>query len=90
MNKYSNIFNQILQLLPRYEFERLVKERAVEKHAKGFYCWDQLVSMIFLQLSKSCSLTEICQGVSNVRWQAGTSWFKQGSRQINSGICKSA
>ena len=64
MNKYSNIFNQILQLLPRYEFERLVKERAVEKHAKGFYCWDQLVSMIFLQLSKSCSLTEICQGLA--------------------------
>ena len=63
MNKYSNIFNQILQLLPRYKFERLVKERNAEKHAKGFRCWDQLVAMLFLQLSKSSSLTEICQGL---------------------------
>jgi hypothetical protein len=64
MNKYSNIFNQILQFLPRVGFERLVQEHEAEKHAKGFRCWDQLVSMLFLQLSKSCSLTEICQGLA--------------------------
>lgn len=63
MNKYSNIFNQILQLLPRYRFERLVKERSAEKHAKRFKCWDQLVAVLFLQLSKSCSLTEVCRGL---------------------------
>jgi hypothetical protein len=64
MNKYSNIFNQIQQILPRYEFERIVRKHEAEKHAKGFCCWNQLVSMLFLQLSKSCSLTEVCQGLS--------------------------
>jgi len=62
--KYSNIMNQILQLIPRYEFERIVKSREAEKHSKGFKCWDQFVAMAFLQLSKSGSLTEICQGLS--------------------------
>jgi len=35
-----------------------------EKHAKGFRCWEQLVSMLFAQLGGANSLREICGGLA--------------------------
>lgn len=64
MNKYSNFFNQILQKIGRYEFEGLVKKFLAEKHAKGFGCWDQFVSMMFLHFGRMNSLSEICNGLA--------------------------
>jgi hypothetical protein len=49
MNRFCSMFSQILQLFPRSEFELLVRETKTERHARGFSCWDQFVSMIFCQ-----------------------------------------
>lgn len=65
MNRFCSMFSQILQLFSRSEFQLLVKETKAERHARGFNCWDQFVSMMFCQLGRAHSLREICQGLSS-------------------------
>src|ERR1700756_2929074 len=65
MNRFCSMFSQILQLFPRSEFQVLVKETKAERHARGFSCWDQFVSMMFCQLGRAHSLREICHGLSS-------------------------
>jgi hypothetical protein len=45
MNRFSSIFSQLLQLFPRLEFQQLVVMTKAERHAKGFSCWSQFVSI---------------------------------------------
>jgi hypothetical protein len=63
MNKFCSIFSQLLQLFPRIEFENNVKQTMAERHAKGFTCWGQFVSMLFCQLGRAHSLREITGGL---------------------------
>lgn len=63
MNKVCSIFSQLLQLFPRVEFQHMVKQTRAERHAKGFACWSQFVSMLFCQLGRAHSLREITGGL---------------------------
>lgn len=65
MNRFCSMFSQILQLFPRSDFQLLVKETRAERHARGFSCWGQFVSMLFCQLGRAHSLREICHGLSS-------------------------
>jgi hypothetical protein len=64
MNRVCSIFSQLLQLFPRVEFERAVKEHQAERHARGFTSWGQFVAMLFCQLGRAHSLREICGGLA--------------------------
>lgn len=64
MNRVCSIFSQLLKLFPRAEFEVFVKQHKAERHARGFSCWGQFVSMLFCQLARAHSLREICQGLA--------------------------
>ena len=63
MNRFSSIFSQLLQLFPRLEFYKMVKETKAERHARGFTCWGQFVAMLFCQLGRAHSLREITNGL---------------------------
>ena len=63
MNRFSSIFSQLLQLFPRMEFQHLVTITQAERHAKGYPCWNQFVSMLFYQLGRAHSLREITGGL---------------------------
>ncbi len=63
MNRFCSIFSQLLQLFPRTEFQELVTITQAERHAKGFTCWSQFVSMLFCQLGRAHSLREITGGL---------------------------
>ena len=63
MNRFSSIFSQLLQVFPRVEFQHLVTITQAERHAKGFPCWSQFVSMLFCQLGRAHSLREITGGL---------------------------
>ena len=65
MNQFSSIFGQILQIFPKSEFYRAVKETQSEKGAKGFTSWGQFVAMLFCQLGQARSLREICGGLAS-------------------------
>jgi len=63
--RFCSIFNQLLQLFPRTDFQRAVVETKAERHARGFTCWGQFVAMLFCQLGKAQSLREICGGLAS-------------------------
>src|SRR5580704_13931085 len=67
--RFCSIFNQLLQLFPRYEFERGVKDTKAERHARGFTCWGQFVAMLFCQLGRAHSLREIVGGLASCEGQ---------------------
>lgn len=64
MTRVSSIFSQILQLIPRFEFESAVRKHHAERHARGFSSWGQFVAMLFCQLGHAKSLREICGGLA--------------------------
>ena len=64
MKRVSSIFSQILQLVPRLEFEAAVREHQAERHARGFRCWSQFVAMLFCQLGHAQTLREITGGLA--------------------------
>ena len=57
------MFSQVLKLIPRIEFERLVRETGAEYRAKGLSSWSQFVAMLFCQLGKAHTLREINGGL---------------------------
>jgi Domain of unknown function (DUF4372)/Transposase DDE domain len=65
VSRFCSIFNQLLQLFPRVEFEKAVRETRAERHARGFTCWGQFVAMLFCQLGKAQSLREIVGGLAS-------------------------
>ena len=64
MNRVCSIFSRLLQLFPRLEFQRAVKDHKAERHARGFTCWGQLVAMLFCQLGSVNSLRDITNGLA--------------------------
>ena len=65
MTRFCSIFNQLLQLFPRVEFQKAVVATKAERHARGFTCWGQFVAMLFCQLGRAHSLREICGGLAS-------------------------
>jgi hypothetical protein len=64
VNRYCSMFSQILKLFPRTEFNAIANAHGGERHARGFTCWQQFVSMLFCQLGRAQSLREICGGLA--------------------------
>lgn len=58
-----SMFAQIVQLLPQSLFFKLVQKYQTDKAAKGINTWDQLIAMMFCQLSGAESLREISDGL---------------------------
>src|SRR3990172_8013568 len=63
-SKGTNLFAQIIGMIDRSAFTKIVRRTGAERGAKGFRCWDQFVSMMFCQLGKAQSLREICGGLA--------------------------
>jgi len=59
------MFSQILKLIPRADFARLVKETKAEHRSKGVSSWSQFVAMLFCQLGRAHSLREIEGGLKS-------------------------
>lgn len=64
MIRTASLFSQLLKVIPRGEFARLVQKHQAERHSKGFTCWTQFVGMLFCQLAHADSLREICHGMA--------------------------
>lgn len=58
-------FGELLKGLPRKTFESVVRRHEGDKHTKGFRCWDQLLAMIYAQLSGCESLREVETGFNS-------------------------
>jgi len=65
VNTSCSMFSQILKLIPRTDFARLVKETKSEHRSKGVSSWSQFVAMLFCQLGRAHSLREIEGGLKS-------------------------
>lgn len=57
------LFSQIIRKLDRSKFNKLVCEKATDKHNKGFNSWTHLISMLFCHFAKSQSVRDISNGL---------------------------
>jgi len=55
-------FHALMNLLPRGAFEQAVEVHQADKYRKGFSCWDQLLVMVYAQLSGAGSLRTLTTG----------------------------
>src|SRR5215510_3459471 len=74
MNKHNTIIGQMLELISRSRFEKLVKEHKTEHGAKGLRSWTQFVTMLFSQISGQHGLRSIEQSMNSQR----SSWYHMG------------
>ena len=65
MSASCSMFSQILKLIPRMDFERMVKQTHSEYAAKGLSSWSQFVAMMFCQFGRAHSLREIEGGLKS-------------------------
>lgn len=65
MSASCSMFSQILKLIPRIDFERMVKQTNSEYASKGLSSWSQFVAMMFCQFGRAHSLREIEGGLKS-------------------------
>ena len=78
MSHYNTIFNQILHLIPRHQFEGIVKKYEADRYVKYFSCWQQFISLLFAQMRGKDSLREI---ETSLRTQSNK-WYHIGLKDI--------
>jgi len=59
MNQGKYVFSQLVEFLDHHKFEGLVTRYNGNKGIRGFSCWNQLLMMIFGQLSNRDSLRDL-------------------------------
>jgi hypothetical protein len=59
MNTGKYVFSQLIEFLPLRVFHRLVEKYDGDKYVKHFTCWNQLLCMIFGQLTNRESLRDV-------------------------------
>ena len=56
------ILSQVLGLIDKWDFKKLVKKKKSDHYYKAFKSWDHLVLMLFGILSRCDSMAETCEG----------------------------
>ena len=59
MNTGKTVFSQILDHLPRYEFDKFVKKHEGNRRVRKFPCYDQFLCLAYAQLTYRESLRDI-------------------------------
>jgi hypothetical protein len=60
------IFSQVLKLIDKWSFSKLVKEQNSDHYYKAFKSWDHLVTMLFGIMSRCDSMSETCEGLKGM------------------------
>ena len=59
MNQGKYIFAQLTEFLPRRVFDRIVKKYDGNKYVRSFTCWNQMLCMVFGQLTSRDSMRDL-------------------------------
>ena len=78
MKNFSTVFNQILQFLPHYEFEKAVKQFKTDHYVKHFTTKTLFVVHLYSQIRQKDSLRDILCGLR----QNQSSWCHIGIKKI--------
>lgn len=83
MNQGKYIFAQLTDFLPQRVFDRLVSKYNGNKHVRHFSCWNQLLSMIFGQLTGRDSLRDLMVSIEPHKPKYYHLGFGKGSSRSN-------
>lgn len=59
MNQGKYVFAQLTEFLPRRVFDRLADKYSGNKHVRTFTCWNQMLCMVFGQLTSRDSMRDL-------------------------------
>lgn len=60
MNQGKFIFSQVVEYIPRYQFDKLVKQYQGDRHTQNISSYSHLLHLLFGQLTGCDSLRDIC------------------------------
>ena len=64
--KHSNtVFHQLLKALPRHRFQATVDRHQGDQRIRALSCWDQLIALLFAQLSGRQSLRDLVESFNS-------------------------
>jgi len=66
MRHYNTIFSQVLNLIPRHQFETIVKRHKADRYVKYFSCWQQFITLLFAQIRAKDSLVSIKNQIKDI------------------------
>lgn len=64
MNQGKYVYSQIIEFLPQRVFDKLVKKYDGNRYVKHFTCWNQLLCMVFGQLTNRDSLRDLIVAIN--------------------------
>lgn len=59
----NTLFHELLKLVPRHQFDTIVKSHGGDRYVKRFNCWQQFTTLLYAQAADKDSLREIEQGM---------------------------
>jgi hypothetical protein len=59
-----SVLGQLLKLIPKHTFNKLVEEHRTDRYIKKFNSWDHVVTMLYGVIQHTDSLRELCSGLS--------------------------
>ena len=70
MRKLETIFGELLKLVPRYRFEKAVKQYQGDRYVKSYTTWHQYITILFSQVKQKDSIRDIVTGLeaNESRW----------------------
>jgi len=83
MNQGKYVFAQLTEFLPHRAFDRLVFKYNGNKHVRHFTCWNQLLSMIFGQLTGRESLRHLMVSIEPHKTKYYHLGFGKGTSRSN-------
>ena len=63
----NTIFNQMLQLNSRHDFQRIVNEHNGDYRVRKLTCWDQYIHLMYAQTGNRDSLRDISNGTASIK-----------------------
>ena len=82
MRHHNTVFNQILKFIPRHTFQTTVDRHNGDHRTRSLTCWDQMLALIFSQLTQRQSLRDLCEcfnSKSAHHYHLGTQAIKRSS-----------
>ena len=60
MNQGKYVFSQVVEFIPRYQFDKLVRQYKGDWHVKNLNSYNHLLHLLYGQLTGCDSLRDIC------------------------------
>lgn len=76
MYEGRTVFSQLLEWLPKYEFEKCVQRYPGNHRLRNFSCYDQFATLVFAQLTYRESLRDIETCLRALRSPVRFEWMR--------------